>query len=378
MNSIERHEARYKKRLESRMTKKIENISKYNTFENVTNPENLLNAFNKAQKGVSWKSSVQRYGLNRLSNISNAIDKLDKGEDVRDGFVEFDISERGKTRHIKSVSINERVIQKCLCDNVLVPILSKSLIYDNGASLKNKGFDFSIFRFKQHLRKYYSKNNSSNSGYILCMDYSKYFDGIIQSILIKNANQYISDIKTMKLLSDFITAFSDNDVSIGLGSQVSQIGALFYPNKIDHFIKEKLRCKFYGRYMDDSYIIHENKEFLQFCLNEIKKECLKLGIVIHEKKTKILNLKDNFVFLKGKFVLTDKGKVLQFPSKQSIVRIKRKLRKYKILLENGKMLLSDIQNSYNSWRGSFIRRFDAHRILTFIDDYFHKLFFYNL
>jgi hypothetical protein len=59
---------------------------------------------------------------------------------VQSAFVEFDLSEQGKTRHIKSVHISERVVQKYLCGNALVPVLSRSLIHDNRASVKTKAF----------------------------------------------------------------------------------------------------------------------------------------------------------------------------------------------------------------------------------------------
>jgi hypothetical protein len=37
------------------------------------------------------------------------------------------------------------------------------------------------------------------------------------------------------------------------------MSAIFYPDKLDHFIKEKLRVRYYGRYMDDLYLIHADK-----------------------------------------------------------------------------------------------------------------------
>ena len=37
------------------------------------------------------------------------------------------------------------------------------------------------------------------------------------------------------------------DVGFGLGSQVSQIDALMVASPLDHFIKEQLHIKYYGR-----------------------------------------------------------------------------------------------------------------------------------
>ena len=50
----------------------------------------------------------------------------------------------------------------------------------------------------------------------------------------------------------------------------SQILAVFYLNDLDHFVKEKLKIKYYVRYMDDFILFHENKNYLKYCLGEKK------------------------------------------------------------------------------------------------------------
>ena len=68
------------------------------------------------------KASTQRYKANALLNVVDTLDLLRSGKFKSKGFYEFDIIERGKERHIKSVHISERVVQRCLCDYSLVPI----------------------------------------------------------------------------------------------------------------------------------------------------------------------------------------------------------------------------------------------------------------
>ena len=50
----------------------------------------------------------------------------------------------------------------------------------------------------------------------------------------------------------------------------SQVLAIFYLNDLDHFIKEKLKIKYYVRYQDDFLLYHPSKKYLKYCLNEIK------------------------------------------------------------------------------------------------------------
>ncbi len=157
--SDKRHEARYQRRKAKREAKRKEKIGNCDNFGNVANADNLVSAFKNAKKGVSWKESIQRYEANLLTNILETKQKLLNGEDIRRGFVEFDVNERGKVRHIKSVHISERVVQKCLCNEVLTPIFTRSLIYDNGASIKNKGISFALNRLICHLRRFPEKTD---------------------------------------------------------------------------------------------------------------------------------------------------------------------------------------------------------------------------
>ena len=76
----------------------------------------------------------------------------------------------------------------------------------------------------------------------------------------------------------------------------SQVLAIFFLSDLDHFIKEKLRIKYYCRYQDDACLYHPSKEYLKLCLREIsaflKDENLQLN-----SKTRIYKSANNFVFL---------------------------------------------------------------------------------
>lgn len=61
--------------------------------------------------------------------------------------------------------------------------------------------------------------------------------------------------------------------SLGIGSQISQISGIYYPSKMDNYCKIVKGIKFYGRYMDDTYIIGNSKEELKSLLDDIDKIC---------------------------------------------------------------------------------------------------------
>lgn len=121
-----------------------------NDMESVYDANSLLDAFNKSKKGTAWKESVQRYEMNLLRNINQTQKEMKDGTYEQKDFYEFKLHERGKTRHIKSMHISDRVVQRSVCDNVLVPELSKYLTYDNGASMEGKGIHFARKRLSTH------------------------------------------------------------------------------------------------------------------------------------------------------------------------------------------------------------------------------------
>ena len=373
--SDKRHEARYQRRKAKREAKRKEKIGNCDNFDNVANADNLVSAFKQAKKGVSWKESIQRYEANLLTNILETKQKLLNSEDTRRGFVEFDVNERGKVRHIKSVHISERVVQKCLCNEVLTPIFTRPLIYDNGASIKGKGVSFALNRLICHLRSFYRENGFSNNGYALIIDFKGYFDNIDHRALALQISPHLHDKRLRSLLWSFIASFGEK--GLGLGSEVSQICAVFFPNKIDHLIKEKLGIKYYGRYMDDSYLIHADKAYLLQCLAEIKALSATLKITLNEKKTRIVKLSNGVPFLKGRYVLTSTGKIIKYSASNGIVRMRRKLKRFKRLLDTGKMTADDIRTSYQSWKGSYKKRFDDFYRIKRLDKLFDELFIQN-
>lgn len=111
-----------------------------------------------------------------------------------------------------------------------------------------------------------------------------------------------------------------------LGNQSSQWFALFYLNKVDRFIKEKLRVKFYIRYMDDMILISRDKDFLKKCKIEIQNLCLKeLGLELNSK-TQIGLVKNGIDFLGYRHIVNEKGKIVVKLRQSSKIRMKKHLK----------------------------------------------------
>lgn len=270
----------------------------------------LYEAAREASKGVDWKASVQRYNSLLLFNISKTRAELLAGKDIRRGFICFDICERGKLRHIKSVHFSERVVQKSFCTNIIYPTFTRSLIYDNGASQQGKGTQFAINRLTTHLRRHFRKYG--REGGILLVDFSDYFGNVAHEPLFEIYRQIFTDPRVIALGMSFISAFGDK--GLGLGSETSQINAVI-----------------------------------------------------------IVDLKHGFTFLKTHFYITETGRIIKKPCRDSITRERRKLKKQAALVASGVLTFDEVRHSYASWRGSMSHR-DAYRTVQSMDRLFNRLF----
>jgi hypothetical protein len=54
--------------------------------------------------------------------------------------------------------------------------------------------------------------------------------------------------------------------------------------------------------------------------------------------------------------------------------MRRKLRKFKPLIKAGKMNFADLRTAYQSWRGNYMRRFNAHYRIRYMDRLYNELF----
>lgn len=369
--------------------------------EILCNMDNLYKAFKKAKQGSDWKPQVQKFEMNYLVELAKIQEELQNKTYQLRKPTEFIISERGKTRVIHGEHIADRVVKHCLCDEILMPEIQKYLIHDNGANQKGKGVDFTRRRLKAHLQKFYMKNGS-NDGYILLIDFSKYFDNIRHDVLLKQFENFgFSDVmwlleramKRMEVDVSYMTdeeygncmqtvfdslKYSEIDKSLltgekmmakhlDLGDQVAQIAGIIYPMPIDNFIKIVKGMKYYGRYMDDSYVIHENKEVLQELLKEIVDVAASIGITVNLKKTRICKLSDKWRFMQVQYSLTDSGRIMKKINPKRITAMRRRMKKLVY-----KLPPKEFDDWYKSWfRSQYKLMSKAQR--RSMDDLFYKL-----
>lgn len=355
--------------LESRiMITRKEN--EYDDYGILTDFENLYQAHKSCRKGKRWKDSVAIYDIRALESTLY-LQYLLQTEQYRMGKYHcFTVNERGKERNIKSTQYKDRVVQKNLCDNILVPRITKAFTYSNGASLKNKGTDFTLDCLKKDLRHFYKKHGTD--GFILVSDFKGYFDSLHHELLNAMYEREFKDERIIRLIR-MIHASTGGEIGVPLGNQLSQLDALMAASPIDHLIKERLQIEGHSRYMDDFYLIHESKEYLKYCLTEIRKKARELGLQLNDRKTKIVPVTTGINFLGFHVYITESGRIVFRIKAKTKSHERQKLRKQKEKVDRGELSFETVKESYQSWK-AHVKRGNTYYVLQEMDCYFYGLF----
>lgn len=346
----------------------------------------LYDSYLASMKGSAWKEEPQRFEIDFLTEIVKLKHEIDGRTYRTSPGMEFELNERGKIRHIHGARMRDRVVRHALCDGELSAVLRPYLIYNNGASQKGKGLSFARTMFERDLHNYWLEHRT-NEGFVGFVDLSKFYDNIrhdrireqVMPLLSEEAGwlldeilrhfeidvSYMTDAEYARCMDEKFNSvwYYENipmDARTGekfmpkgvdIGDQVSQDIGVFFPTRIDNYIKIVRGCKRYGRYMDDMYIICRDREELESIIAGAKVEAERLGMFINEHKTRIVRLSDTFKFLQIKYSLTETGKVIKRINPPAVTRERRKLKAYKYLMERGQMHYEDIEQAAKGWMG---------------------------
>lgn len=270
--------------------------------------------------------------------------------------------------------------------------------------------NFLRYIFEIHLHKYYQLYG--NDGYILFGDFSKFYDNIIHEIakreLLKLFNDdefidwlltlifkgfqidvsYMSDEEYETCMIDTFNKLEYRNIpkekltgekwmekSVNIGDQLSQVIGIYYPYPIDNYVKYVRQQKFYGRYMDDWYIMNPSKEELENLLENVCKIAAELGIHINRKKTRIVKISSKYKFLQIKYTLTDTGKVIKRINPDRVTAMRRKLKKLAVKVENEEADYDNVENMFRGWMGGhykLLSREQRKNLIQLYEDLFSK------
>ncbi|MFQ7192677.1 MAG: reverse transcriptase domain-containing protein [Megamonas funiformis] len=313
-------------------------------FEKVTNFGNLYKAYKKSQKGNGSSKSKLKFEAAALDGIHQIKRLLETGKYSVDPYSEFKVYEP-KERTIKAGSFKDKIVQHSLCDNVLLPLLGKEFIQTNYAGQIGKGTLYGLDCLKVQMYLAYQKYGYDC--WIVKGDISKFFYSINHNILKDMVEYFVSDEDVYWICEKFID--STDGLGLPLGNQVSQVFALLYLSCFDHFVTGELGVKYYGRYMDDFYLIVESKDYAKDCLENIKSFIGILNLELNGK-TQIIPFKNGIKFCGFHTYVTKDGKVIRKLTNEKKRAAKKKYRKMAKLVRENKLSKEKFIRSYESWK----------------------------
>lgn len=324
-----------------------------NLWPKIIDFQNLLIAANRAQKGKRLQHNVARFNL----QLEPALFRLQSELALRDyqpgAYQAFYISDP-KPRMISAAPYRDRVVHHALC-NLIAPVLEKSMIDDTFANRLSKGTRPAVERFAQWCNTY---------PYVLKCDIRKFFPSIDHEILKKELRRKIGCRDTLWLCDLIIDNsnpqehalawFPGDDLfsplqrrkGLPIGNLTSQLWGNYYLNRLDHFIKEKLRRRAYLRYVDDFAVFGHSKAELHAVKTAIEVFLRDFRLELHDRKSRIYRTDEGVTFLGFRifpgFRLLPSANVRRFRQ-----RTRRRIDDY----HRGKISLAAFHNSLHGWEG---------------------------
>lgn len=302
-----------------------------------------------------------------------------------------------------SESVSDKIVNQMVSYFILLPSFN-CLIEENIATRSGKGSSYGYRLFE----KYVNDIGTNKNIYVLRIDIKKYFYNISHVILLSMLERRIKDKKAINILKKIID-LTDNDYvnnkinsliskeinrinylktssnekiklinelrsiplyrkgyGLSIGCLTNQLLACFFLNDIDHIIKEELNCSRYIRYMDDLYLISDDKGYLKCCFDRIRDELNRIELDINNKSG-IYRLKDGVSFLGYTYTITSNKLLVRYDN-STIKKIRRKIN---YLYDND---FVSYYSSISSYKGYFIRCntnlfFDKYNYLCIYNNY---------
>lgn len=324
-----------------------------NLYSRLFSFENLLVAANQAQKGKRFNPAVLQFNARLEKELLYLSKTLQDHSYQPGGYTPFWVFDKGKKRYISRAPYRDRVVHHALI-NIIKPVFDPTLITDCYANRKGKG----THRCVDHAQAFCAKNR-----YVLQCDISKYFPSIDHQILKQIVRRKISDSEILWLVDTIIDAsneqeepycwyFPGDDLitplvrrrGIPIGNLTSQFFANLYMSGLDHFVKEKLHCRFYLRYVDDFLCFDNEKGRLHEYKKKISIYLEGLRLVLHPKKSLVFPTRIGIPFL-GYKIFPHYSRL----SKQNSMGFRKRLQHYCQEYSTGKKDLHDFTPSIQAW-----------------------------
>lgn len=287
-----------------------------NFYDKIYDISNVRLAIIKASKGKKNRAYVKKI-LNNIDYYALEINQMLKHNKYKPSpykqSVIFDGSNKKERIIHKPVFYPDQVIHWALMLQ-LEPIIKKGMYSHCCGSVPGKGSSWGQKYIERWIR-----NDTKNTKYCLKLDIKKFYQSIDKEDLKRC---FIKKIKDEKVLNLIFLIIDSCDNGLPIGNYTSQWFANFTLQDLDHYIKEKLKVKYYIRYIDDMVLLGSNKKKLHRAKLSIENMLSKKSLTI-KKNWQIFKTNDRGVDFLGFRFFSDRT-ILR---KRNALRIKRRIKR---------------------------------------------------
>lgn len=341
----------------------------------------LYQAFYDAKRHKSKRSYVKKWERNLKANMEALCDEL-YTRTYRPLPSKCFIVDYPKKREIFAAMFRDRIVHH-LYFNYTNKLYERTFIQDNYSCIKGRGTHYGIGRIRDFCRK--ESQNWQRKCYVMHLEIRGYFMHIDRNRLLEIAVDSLRkmsghlygdktwgdtiDMGFVEWLTELIALLDpkencvicgskedwigldpaksmlhlEDGLGLPIGNLTSQLFSNVYLNRFDQFMKRELKCRYYGRYVDDAAVVSCDREWLLSLVPRIR-EFLKseLGLELHMGKLEISEVHRGVEFL-GSYILPWRTYV----SNHSLRRIEKKVAD----IDYGKPWVAS--RSINSYLGIF-------------------------
>ena len=293
-------------------------------------------------------------------------------------------------REVFAADFRDRVVHHLLI-NRIIDFCEEEFIEDSYSCRVGKGTEYAIQRCKYHIEECsekYTKDAYIYKGdlksFFMTIDKEKLYERLCKflkdkgnmsdidyeyncwliKLIIFNEPQKNCVLKQKKscwkdLPKNKSLFYCDKNHGLPIGNLTSQLFANFYLSEFDHWVNDELGFKHYGRYVDDFFIVDNDKEKILSALPKIKEKLKEYGVTLHPKKFYLQDVKKGVKFVGG---VVKENRI--YVAKRTIgnaweaaMRINQLLEAF----EDDKGVIDHCSNVINSYLG-FLRHRNSYRV----------------
>jgi len=366
----------------------------------------LFSAYYEARKNKRNTWNQLRFEIEYEHNLLVMWEKiLNRTYEIRKS-IAFIVNEPVK-REIFAADFSDRIIHH-LIFNYINPILDKQFIPDSYSCRQGKGTHYGVQRIAEFVKS--CSHNYTQDCYILKLDIKGYFMGMNKHLLVQKLHKMLDPLRYKPFVSeessfcwndffDFDLVWwliekviwndpkkmcivkgkrsdwddlppskslyhATQDCGLPIGNLTSQLFSNVYLHSLDVFIKSELKFQYYGRYVDDFIIIHEDKNVLLKAKKQIEEFLLQQNeLQLHPQKFYLQHYTKGVKFL-GAFIKPNRC-YIENRTKKKFYKVVDEIEYFLSEREPHRKELEQVRAKLNSYLGimKHYRTYNIKRIL---------------